>query len=306
MQDCTIILQGRINKECFDLWIKNHSEKNVVVSIWSDEDLSEFNIPNNWNVLINEYPLVRFRKQANLDYQIITTLKALQNVKTPFVIKMRCDEYWSNIEKIYLKMKNSPDKIISGSMFFRKSYKYKFHPSDKIIGGTKDNLKIMFEETVSSIEKNIWNTKIPESLIGFSYVYAKESEIDLKNKSLEKLKVVDEQILKNQIVNGLKIVVNESKNNLIPNLVSNDFDWETIKQNLERYKGIFEVCAQEASNLISTEIDDIPYMKKWFDVIDVNELKPYIATCNKDNKRIWFRDNFNNDENDCYTNIISD
>ena len=45
MKDCTILLQGRLNKECFNLWIKNHKDSNVVVSIWEDEDLTQFEIP---------------------------------------------------------------------------------------------------------------------------------------------------------------------------------------------------------------------------------------------------------------------
>ena len=45
-------------------------------------------------------------------------------------------------------------------------------------------------------------------------------------------------------------------------------------------------------------------MIKWFDVIDINELKPYIATKSGFKGRLWYRDNFDNDENDCFSNSI--
>jgi hypothetical protein len=36
------------------------------------------------------------------------------------------------------------------------------------------------------------------------------------------------------------------------------------------------------------------YLKKWFHIIDVNELKPYIATQNTPDGRIYFYDNYDN------------
>jgi hypothetical protein len=54
------------------------------------------------------------------------------------------------------------------------------------------------------------------------------------------------------------------------------------------------------------EFDDMSYLKKWFQIIDINELKPYIATYSGgDNSktRKWFRDDFDNDEEKCLTEL---
>jgi hypothetical protein len=54
---------------------------------------------------------------------------------------------------------------------------------------------------------------------------------------------------------------------------------------------------------ICREINWAKYMKKWYDIIDINELKPYIVTykaypndTSSDiiNGRYYFRDNFDN------------
>ncbi len=114
LENCTILIQGRIDSECLNLWIKNHKNNNVVLSIWEDEDLSKYKIPKSWKVVVNQYPFVRFRASANLDYQLITTLKGLNSVKTYWVVKVRADEYWSNLDKIY-------DKSVFGINVFIKS-----------------------------------------------------------------------------------------------------------------------------------------------------------------------------------------
>jgi len=46
-------------------------------------------------------------------------------------------------------------------------------------------------------------------------------------------------------------------------------------------------------------------MNLWFDIIDVNELKPYIITRNfgGNQGRVWYKDNFDHSENDCLTSI---
>lgn len=303
MNNCSIILQGKVDKECFELWIKNYSHYKIIVSVWEDENLSEYKIPENWMVVYNKYPLIRFRKIANLDYQIITTLSALEKVDTPLVIKMRCDEYWSNIEKIYDKMLKFPEKIISGSMFFRKWGMFKFHPSDKIIGGTTENLILMFKSVLNNIESNLWQTPIPESQLGFAFVYAKEKEIQLLNYSIDKIEEIDDDIIKKHLITGCDLIKKEMDDIVMSELDSNNPNWKTIFSKLYRFRNILDECIKEGKHKTLTEIDDKPYMIKWFDIIDINELKPYIATKSGFKDRIWYRSNFNNEENDCLTTL---
>lgn len=312
MTDCTILLQGRINDETFNLWLSNYKEYKVVVSIWEDEDLTKYQIPPNWIVVINQYPLVRFRPEANLDYQIITTLKGLHKITTNWVIKMRCDEYWSNVEKVYEQMIKNPNKIISGSMFFRKWGMYKFHPSDKIIGGSLDNVFLMFESTLHNLETNIWDTKIPESQLGFGFILAKEPKIDFENIIIcdyDKEPSFDEKRAMKIITKGISTLLGESSNAIFNEFSkSNELEtnWKDVLNNLKRYRDILNGCVQyiEPHTYKKTSIDDKPYMQKWFDIIDINELKPYIATRNADGGRIWYRDNFDNDIEDCLSNIM--
>ena len=63
-------------------------------------------------------------------------------------------------------------------MFFRKWGMYPFHCGDKILGGTKDNLLLMFESTLHNLEIKLWDETIPESQLGFGYIIGKEPELN--------------------------------------------------------------------------------------------------------------------------------
>ena len=90
---------------------------------------------------------------------------------------MRTDEYYSNLDKVFTKMKRNPEKIVSSSMFFRKYGMYKFHCSDKLLGGATDNLIGMYEfnkgdeslDLQGIIESLLSNSKINLSAVNQIY-----------------------------------------------------------------------------------------------------------------------------------------
>lgn len=320
MKDCTILLQGKINEETFNLWIKNHKDSNVVVSIWEDEDLTKFKIPKGWKVILNEYPIFRFRKQSNLDYQIITTLKGLSHVQTNWVIKMRCDEYWSNITKIYNQMILEPNKILSGSMYFRKwKLSGLFHIGDKILGGTRENLNLMFESTIHNLQIGLWDTSNPEGQLGLGYIMAKDNSIEINKLNVD-LKLTDTkttpEVVLPMLTKAIDTLVIEMVNMITRkfnyfNYNNNPahllpFNWNEVVGNLKRWREILNECITMMDTEKREPIDDKPYMKRWFHIIDVNELKPYIGTRNfgpKNGGRVWYRNDFNNQKENCLTNI---
>jgi hypothetical protein len=309
--DYTILLQGRIEKEPFELWIKNHKNSNVVLSIWEDEDLSAYKIPKKWKIVINQYPLVRFRKIANLDYQIITTLKGLYKVDTQWVIKMRCDEYWSNLDKIYNRMLSNPQKIVTGSMFFRKWGMYPFHCSDKILGGTVNNLIGMFESTLHNLDTDYSDSNVPEVQLGIGWLMVNEPNLPFKKHIKEvNNKNFKSEIAVNHINNASKIITKEMLDVTIDELASKpeEIDWEYIQRKLIRWRDILNNIIGDIhlDDILATkEIDEKKVMRKWFDIINIDELKPYVATRNfgDEKGRVWYRDNFNNEKEDCLTDI---
>jgi len=315
MKDVTLILQGLVAPKQLELWKKHYKDYNVIISCWEDEEfdfekgLFSSWLPKNWKVIKNQYPLLRFKSEANLDYQILTTLNALKEVKTKYVVKSRLDEFYSNIYLLYKKLKKNEDKIVCGSVFFREYGLYPFHIADKLMCGTKDNLLLMFESTLHNIEINFWNYNIPESQLGLGYVMGKEINLDLDSWK-QYLNMNQRNIDRDTLTKTIRVasdkLIKNSSDVLSNNLFDEEIDFKSILDKFENSKYVLKIATDEILNFTYEKIDDAKYIRKWFDVVDVNRLKPYIVTRSnggEDGGRKWWFNNFNNKEEECVTSL---
>lgn len=226
LDNLTILIQGRCDEPQLKMWIDNHSDYNIILSTWEDFN-TELKIPNNWKVIKSEYP-IRYAPWQNLDYQITSTLVGLSNVSTEYVVKVRADEYFSNLEYLYNRIISSSDKILCGSAFFRlPDDVWAYHISDHIIGGKTSEVSIMFNQAYKNMIENYTWCHCPECILGYAYVSAKEK-----------------------------------------------FD----RNNLRYY--------------VTTP--HLEYLKKWFHIIDVNKLSPFVLTQLSDIGRVYYNDFFDN------------
>lgn len=222
INDFTIVIQGRCELEQLQLWIDNYSDWNVVLSTWNDFDL-DVKFPESWKIVKSDYPSFSFDMQ-NLEKQLISTINGLKEVNTKYVIKVRGDEYYSNLELVYNKMIEVYPKVLCSSVFFRPLWLYPFHISDHFICSTLENIKLMFEKCLEMLLNVRKFNNSPETHLGFSFIAGKEN-LDL-------------------------------------------FD---LGKYLNRNEEL---------------------MKKWYSVIDINELQPYIATESNIDSRIYYRNNY--------------
>jgi hypothetical protein len=187
MEDVTIIIQGRLLQDSYDFYIKNYTDCPVIISTWVDNKIDFTNLPQNFSVILTPYP-DNYGAQ-NVHLQIISTLTALEKTKTKYVIKVRGDEYYSNLQYILNCIKVDSDKIHTSSIFFRAWQYAEYHISDHIIAGTLSNLMLMFSQSKYNFETGKVNvskwkkdgkffkwveTHAPEERITKSYLNAKE------------------------------------------------------------------------------------------------------------------------------------
>lgn len=173
IKDLTILIQGRCEEEQIQLWISNYSEWNVVVSTWIDYNLN-LELPKNWKIIKSDYPK-KFVDMQNIHLQIVSTLNGLKEVETDYVLKVRGDEFFSNLDLVYNRMKEVHPKVLVSSIFFRPLGLYLYHISDHFICSTIENLKLMFEKTYDLLTNHIKFNNSPESHLGFSFICGKEN-----------------------------------------------------------------------------------------------------------------------------------
>lgn len=183
MKNVTILLQGKILQETIDFFVENYPTANVVISTWIGSELDFSKLPQTYNVVLSKLP--EEGGHQNMNYQILSTINGLRFVETDYVIKIRGDEYYSNIEYIANEVAMNPHKIHCSPIFFRHWEFMEYHISDHIIAGTLSNLRLMFEKTKFYIKNNmIYHIKDgvkhefwePEINLTRGYLMAKESE----------------------------------------------------------------------------------------------------------------------------------
>lgn len=308
--DYTILLQGRIEKRAMDFWKNNFSHENICVSIWEDD--IEYDFPNQWKVIKSKKPYERIGYK-NFDLQLISTINGLDVIDTEYVIKMRCDEYWSNIDEI-LKMINEDDgKIICGSLFFRAVGMHPFHISDHILAGKLENLKIMFNSAYENLKNNFWNFPIPECQLGLAYLLAKE--IDFKNK------IIDVNLYESHKPNVLENFNDNNEKEIIEKYLSqinyfterikyelsvNTINWKNIKKFTNSIEFVNNNIKLRLQKSEYPKIDELSILRKHFKIINVDLLKPFLCTCtiNHLGERAWYESKISEfDKQNCITTL---
>lgn len=80
----------------------------------------------------------------NRYYHFLSTQLGLIACKTPYTIKVRSDEFYSNLDPFVETVLNSSGKVVTNDVFFRNS-KLPYHPCDHLIGGETIDLLKTFE-----------------------------------------------------------------------------------------------------------------------------------------------------------------
>ena len=232
MENTTIIIQGKLEQDCYDFYIAKYHNCPVFISTWTDCKIDFTNLPKNFKLVLESLPTES--GDQNINYQLVSTLNALDLVKTKYVIKMRGDEYWSYPENIYHAIKLEPDKLHCSSIFFRAWQYCEYHMSDHIIAGTTENLKLLFNSSkynwdngrlntskwkIDGVFTRYIHTHAPEERLTKSYLEAKEPDRFEKEDGRvlmkEHFSILDIQLLKPYKIKANLFKV-EFKDNFIP------------------------------------------------------------------------------------------
>jgi hypothetical protein len=145
--DVTVLIQGRLHPEGLKRVRDYQRLGPVLISCWDtcDKSLLEGLDLRQVTVVTSPVPLPEAAYNAqNMYFQSVSTLKGLEHVRTPFVIKIRCDEFWGDLLPVAQAARASQGRLVTTNVFFRKDKHYKFHISDHILAGRTPTLKATF------------------------------------------------------------------------------------------------------------------------------------------------------------------
>jgi len=258
MSDVTFVIQGMLHPNCISALPLYLMHGDVIISSWDAcpgllkdgavnsksrmiphyvERFQNFYSPKVKNKVKTILRKSKSRKQIeeekiynynNAYYQFDSTLAGLSQVTTKYVVKLRCDEFYTFIDPVLDKIRepSSKPKLTTSNTWFRKSEEFPWHPSDHIVAGKTDIMlnafkkarefcmrggyfedkdakrivgqgenftRYKFNEPASG-EKRFdtievaFPTPVPEQIIGLSHILASSDEIVNYDKRKEAMK----------------------------------------------------------------------------------------------------------------------
>ncbi len=82
MENTTIIIQGKLEQDSYNFYINKYKNCPVIISTWADCKIDFSGLPKNFKLIIA--PLSGESGEQNINYQLISSLNALDNVKTKY------------------------------------------------------------------------------------------------------------------------------------------------------------------------------------------------------------------------------
>lgn len=180
MKNFSILVQGAIHPNSILMAIL-YEKFNTVISTWSSDFEKESELfrhvcKYNSKIIAKPLPEVEdINNIANRYFQFSSLYNGLSIIDTEYVIKLRSDEYYTNLNPIMEKVITNPEKIITNDVFFRKTKNYKFHPSDHIIAGKTETLLKIFKKAKEECELQLKKDLVPEQHYATTFIEIMES-----------------------------------------------------------------------------------------------------------------------------------
>lgn len=188
LNDISILLQGSVNSSLNEnINYYRTITDNVILSVYDDQDVS--NISN--CVIVKSVYDKNVYNHGNIWKQTQTTLAGIKAAHTKYIIKIRTDEYYHNIDLFYNKLIENESRLITSNVFFRPFNVVKNHISDHILCSTTDSLLSTFNIVKNLLETNNTNIiydetrrKYTECVIADSFLVSKGETPNVNNISM--------------------------------------------------------------------------------------------------------------------------
>lgn len=184
------MFQGPLHKNFIYGLLNNYAEytDNIVISHWDTDDkellvyLTEYGIPNKLvtNTFHKEYNVYH---NQNVYYQVYTSLRGMREVTTPYVLKLRTDQWYGNLIPMFEAVRANPNKYVCANFHFRPESLVKYHAGDKLIGSNTADMLKTFEIAEHRVKHNA------VALMAGAYMYTDDRSIISEEEMLQDLMI---------------------------------------------------------------------------------------------------------------------
>lgn len=166
----TFIVQGSLTEEALRGIYNYKKLGRVIVSCWDVDPKHVIDrVPNDVELIVNKLKENDSYNFQNIKYHLESTINGLKRVTTPFAVKVRGDEYFTDLRRFVASVYFHPTKLTVCNFFFRKSVL--FHPSDHMFGGSTKTLTDMFLNSKKMLAGYKKNQNVEVEELGLSKKY---------------------------------------------------------------------------------------------------------------------------------------
>jgi len=197
MDDISLLIHGSLNEDTYKFYCRFYPDVPKIFSTWEGNKAS-----NRWRgiesvhsskdiYIENKLPNRIGCWERRMELDVVSVLLGLEKVSTRLVIKLRGDEWYSNLHHVREVMENDNEKIFMLPVFLKKREVWPFRISDHLLAGRKSDLELMYETCLINIalgrelDHDCW--PLPrQSILAMGYIKKKLGNIDT-NDSLRNL-----------------------------------------------------------------------------------------------------------------------
>jgi len=198
-----IVLQGPLSFNTLLTLYKYREEHEItVVAPAQDEtksiakEILKMTDEKRYHISFFSYDLKIHQEQTNDNnrfFHFYSTEIGIRNVSKKHILKIRNDEFYSDLSPFFETILKFPKKIVTGDVFFRREKVNPFHPSDHLVGGEKElmlqsfslatriceNFEVTNEHPVFKFSKIDLNVMAPEQQMALSFIASIYTKHDL-------------------------------------------------------------------------------------------------------------------------------
>ena len=168
----TITEYKKYGKVILSVYIHDMEYLKKNIQNWDDIDVV-LNDISEYDEKMKTYPMY-----SSHFYQLQTTKKGMDLVKTPYVIKSRIDHYYSNLDILINKCLET-NKICTITIFTRSFYQYKYHLSDNLFMGKTEEIRDVIDMSLKAYPLPNQSMHPNETQLWKPYIMKKAGSTDI-------------------------------------------------------------------------------------------------------------------------------
>ncbi len=178
MASVSIIIQGPLNPVSLGNIGQYKKFGEVIIACWSNDNLDLLAQHRDVKTAaVTPFDASQYSNPQNLLFQAVTTVTGLKAASGDICIKVRSDEYYSNLAPVIAQLEKTPDKVVCDNMYFRTNWR--MHVSDHLLAARRPLMIEAFDQMIGKLTRpgGQYRGVPPETIVATTFVQCRGGHV---------------------------------------------------------------------------------------------------------------------------------